>query len=42
MPTADRWLAEIANLIPGVRRVRIGKISWYEWAPPKSIRKMVR
>jgi len=35
LPTADRWL-EALRTVPGVRKVKQGKTSWYEWrAPPK-------
>lgn len=30
LPTADRWLQEIARRIPGVVKVKIGKVTWYE------------
>lgn len=33
LPTADRWLKSLVT-IPGVRRVRIGKVSWFEWHAP--------
>lgn len=38
LPTADRWIAEIAATIPGARTVRIGKTTWLEWAVPKHAR----
>lgn len=34
LPTADRWLKEIAAKIPGVRKVRDGNVSWFEWRRP--------
>ena len=30
LPTADRWLASLL-VVPGVRRFRQGKTTWYEW-----------
>lgn len=33
-PTADRWLESLMG-IPGVRRFRQGKVTWYEWEPTK-------
>jgi hypothetical protein len=38
LPTADRWLAALM-VIPGVRRVRVGKTTWLEWASPVAARK---
>lgn len=32
LPTADRWLAALM-VVPGVKRVRVGKTSWFEWEP---------
>lgn len=31
LPTADRWLKTIIDMIPHVRWVKVGKTSWYEW-----------
>lgn len=31
LPTADRWLKEIERTIPGVRRFKVGVVSWFEW-----------
>ncbi len=31
LPTADRWLKELCDKIPGVRRVREGTTAWVEW-----------
>jgi hypothetical protein len=33
LPTADRWLRLLAEKIPGVRKVRESKITWFEWRP---------
>lgn len=30
LPTADRWLGELA-IVPGVRAVRVSKTTWVEW-----------
>jgi hypothetical protein len=30
LPTADRWLIEVAKRIPGVVKVRVGRVAWYE------------
>jgi len=35
LPTADRWIREIARVIPWMRTVRAGKTTWLEWAPPR-------
>ena len=32
LPTADRWLKLIEATVPGMKRVRIGKTAWLEWA----------
>lgn len=34
LPTADRWLMELARKVPGVRKVREGTTSWFEWRRP--------
>jgi hypothetical protein len=31
LPTADRWLKELYGKIPGVRKVRDGKTTWFDW-----------
>lgn len=31
LPTADRWLKELYEKIPGVRKVREGKTTWFDW-----------
>ncbi len=31
LPTADRWLKQLRDQVPGVRAVRDGKTTWYEW-----------
>jgi hypothetical protein len=31
-PTADRWLESLL-VIPGVRKFKRGKTTWYEWEP---------
>lgn len=41
LPTADRWLGQLAAKIPGVRKVRESKVSWYEWRPQFSKAKVV-
>jgi hypothetical protein len=33
LPTADRWLKQLAEKIPGVRRVRESHVTWFEWRP---------
>jgi len=33
LPTADRWLKSLLT-VPGVRKLRIGKTSWFEWQKP--------
>lgn len=30
LPTADRWLREVAHRIPGVVKVKVGRVTWYE------------
>ena len=38
LPTADRWLVELLEVVPGVRRTREGRVSWFEWkAPPQRL-----
>jgi hypothetical protein len=32
LPTADRWLLALYRKIPGVRKVRVGKTTWFEFA----------
>ena len=39
-PTADRWLESLLK-VPGVRRTKIGKTTWYEWEPPEWCRKVI-
>ena len=34
LPTADRWLKELLDVVPGMRRSKVGKTSWHEWRPP--------
>lgn len=29
-PTADRWLTSLL-VIPGIVKVRVGKVTWLEW-----------
>jgi len=31
LPTADRWLKELYGKIPGVRKLRVGKTTWFDW-----------
>lgn len=38
LPTADRWLKTMLETVPGVRRVREGKTSWYEYRAPRAPR----
>jgi hypothetical protein len=35
-PTADRWLESLMT-VPGVRRTKVGKVTWYEWEPTKAM-----
>jgi hypothetical protein len=35
-PTADRWLESLLR-VPGVRKTKIGKVTWYEWEPTKTM-----
>ena len=35
-PTADRWLEALLK-VPGVRRFKMGKTTWYEWEPTKTM-----
>lgn len=35
-PTADRWLESLLK-VPGVRRFKMGKTTWYEWEPTKAM-----
>lgn len=35
-PTADRWLESLLK-VPGVRRFKMGKTTWYEWEPTKTM-----
>lgn len=32
LPTADRWLKALL-VVPGVRKRRISKTTWFEWVP---------
>jgi hypothetical protein len=41
LPTADRWLKQLAEKIPGVRKVREGTTTWYEWRPQFSKARVV-
>lgn len=34
LKTADRWLKELGETIPGVRGVKEGRITWWEWRAP--------
>ena len=34
LPTADRWLHELLDVVPGVKRSKEGKVSWFEWKAP--------
>lgn len=34
LPTADRWLKSLESTVPGIRRRRIGNVSWFEWHSP--------
>jgi hypothetical protein len=36
LPTADRWLESITRIL-GVRKTKIGKVTWYEWEPTKAM-----
>lgn len=31
LPTADRWLQALWRKVPGVRVMRVGHTTWYEW-----------
>jgi hypothetical protein len=33
---ADRWLESLL-MVPGVRKTKIGKTTWYEWEPTKAM-----
>jgi hypothetical protein len=33
LPTSDRWLRTLL-VIPGVRMVKEGKVTWFEWRKP--------
>ena len=35
-PTANRWLESLLK-VPGVRRFRVSKTTWYEWEPTSSM-----
>jgi|GEM_PF-4387674 hypothetical protein len=35
-PTADRWLESLLT-VPGVRKFKQGKTTWYEWEPTKAM-----
>lgn len=35
LPTADRWLKVLYSKIPDVKRVRHGKVTWFEWRRPE-------
>lgn len=34
LPTADRWLKQLRQSVPGMYLMRIGNVSWVEWRPP--------
>ena len=36
LPTADRWLQEVARRIPGVVKVKVSRVTWYE--RPREVR----
>ena len=36
LPPADRWLESLLR-VPGVRRFRLGRTTWYEWEPTKAM-----
>jgi len=42
LPTADRWLEAIRLIIPGARKFKRGRTTWYEWAPTKLMLKKTR
>jgi hypothetical protein len=31
LPTADRWLQSLYDVIPRVQKIRVGKTTWYQW-----------
>lgn len=35
-PTADRWLESLLR-VPGVRKFKHGKTTWYEWEPTSAM-----
>jgi transposase len=35
LPTADRWLKALEETVPGVERVKVGKVAWLEWKAPR-------
>lgn len=35
LPTADRWLSVLWQKVPGVRVVKVGKTTWFEWKPAR-------
>jgi hypothetical protein len=37
LAAADRWLKAIERTIPGIRRVRVGRTTWYEWRCPPGL-----
>jgi hypothetical protein len=37
LPTADRWLQHIFHTIPGMHKLRMGKVSWFEWEPTRQM-----
>jgi hypothetical protein len=39
LPTADRWLMALYVTIPGVRKVRDGKTTWFEWKDSRAGKK---
>lgn len=38
LPTADRWIVQLVNTVPGVRTVRVGKTTWVEWRATPGMR----
>lgn len=40
LPTADRWLGELAALVPGMVCTRVGQVTWWSWAPTAAMRRM--
>ena len=42
LPTADRWLEAIRVTVPGARKFKRGKTTWYEWEPTRLMVKKIR